>query len=142
MLNIGLVLLSLRGGYMMMAPERLHRDNPDGVLCLILLVIMPLFVLGAVAYSIYRWKCNVLLCPSWDRFPLNWWGDPLQSLFISTWNTAAITLGAIARLPIDKSADYRTIAFWMVASFGSITIGLLIGQFFAYRIFRNRIVAA
>lgn len=140
--NICSVLLCFFGGYSLMSPASLRISNPDGIVCLILLVGVPLFVLGSVAYAIYIRNCNALLRPSWDRFSLNWWGDPLQSLFLTTWNSMALTIGAIIRLPIDKSADCRAIAFWMAATFCCITIGLLIGQICAYRIYQNRIMSA
>jgi hypothetical protein len=38
-----------------MASETVRRTKPDPILCGILLVIMPLFALGAVYYSKYRW---------------------------------------------------------------------------------------
>ena len=50
----------------------------------LILVTTPLFALLTVNYSVRRVRrCNVdkLRRPSFDRDPLNWWFDPLQSLF-------------------------------------------------------------
>jgi hypothetical protein len=38
--NIGSVILAIKGGYDSLAPERLKTTNPDGILCLIILVVM------------------------------------------------------------------------------------------------------
>ena len=136
-INIGLVIFSFYFGYAIMAPAMLGHNNPDAILCVIVLVLIPLFALGSVYYSIYRWKCSTLRRPSWNRFPANWWFDPLQSLFMSTWAMAAVTLGSALRLPAVGFSG-----FWMSASLCCITIGLLVGQFFVYKIFRSRIVDA
>jgi len=62
--NVGLIILSVFGGYSLMSPERLRQENPDEILCLILLVVMPLFALGSVlipsAVENVR-SCGVLL---------------------------------------------------------------------------------
>lgn len=84
-------MLGLWGGYKTTSPETLSRTNPDVTLCAILLILMPVFALGTVYYSKLRWdRDNKMLArpfklsrPSWSRNPINWWGDPLQSLFIS-----------------------------------------------------------
>jgi hypothetical protein len=53
--NTGLIMAGLWDGYKTMASETLGRTNPDPILCGILLGIMPLFALGTVYYSKYRW---------------------------------------------------------------------------------------
>jgi len=76
-LNFTLLGLGLLGGYNSMNQEKLRHINPDPILCLVVLLIMPLFALGSVTYAIRRWKRDVLDRPSWTRNPFNWWGDPL-----------------------------------------------------------------
>jgi len=133
--NVGLIILSVFGGYSLMSPERLRQENPDEILCLILLVVMPLFALGSVSYSVGSGKCEKLRRPSWSRHAIDWWYDPLQSLFVSNWIMAALAIGSALRLP-----EVRSAGFWTFAMFCCLAIGLLIGQFLVYRVFRARIV--
>jgi hypothetical protein len=134
--NISLVALGLREGYISTAPEQLRRMNPDAVLCGILLVGTPFFALGCVNYSVRRWNVERLRRPSLDRNPLNWWFDPLQSLFISTCSVAAMAIGGLVHRPTGS------VAFWTVATYFCITLGLVIGQILVYRLYRNQVVAA
>ncbi len=143
--NIGIIVLGLWDGYETMASETVRRTKPDPILCGILLVIMPLFALGAVYYSKYRWdQENKILAwpfklrkPSWNRNPINWWGDPLQSLFVSTCYMGAMAVGASMRHPEIGSAG-----FWTLGVYCCIAIGLLVGQLLAYRIFHQRITVS
>jgi hypothetical protein len=133
--NTVLVTLALRDGYTSMAPESLRHTNPEPLLCVIILLIMPFFALGSVYYSIRRWKHDRLARPTWDRNPLNWWHDPLQSLFISTCVMAATAIGAALRRPVIGS-----VGFWTFGGYCSFAIGLLVGQLLVYRIYRGRII--
>ena len=140
--NIGIIVLGLWGGYETMGSERLRRTNPDPILCGILLVIIPLFALGSVYYSKYRWDLeNKILArpftlrkPSWNRNPINWWGDPLQSLFISMCYMGAMAIGASVRHP-----QIGSVGFWTLGVYCCFAFGLLGGQLLAYRIFQVRI---
>jgi hypothetical protein len=105
--NTGLVLLGVSAGYRTTSPEGLSRANPDAILCAILLILMPVFALGTVYYSL-RWNRDderilgrpfKLRRPSLNRNPVNWWGDPLQSLFISMCYMGAMAIGASFRRP-------------------------------------------
>lgn len=143
--NTGLVMVGLWDGYKTMSSETLRRTNPDPILCGILLVIMPLFALGTVYYSKYRWdEDNKILArpfmirkPSWNRNPINWWGDPLQSLFISMCYMGAMAIGAFFRRPETTSVGFSTFGVYCC-----FAIGLLVGQLLAYRIFRERITVS
>lgn len=123
-----------------MAPERLRHTNPDPILCLILLVIIPMFGVWTVYYPIRRSTNSIIQRPfklrpgSWNRNPINWWGDPLQSLFISMSYMAAMAVGAALRRPA-----FGTVGFWTFGVYCCLAVGLLIGQLLAYRIFRERI---
>src|SRR5215831_19914589 len=97
LVNIALVVLSVRQGYVSLAPEQLRHVNPDAVFCSLILLTLPLFALGTVRYSVRRWNVEKLRRPSLDRNPLNWWFDPLQSLFITTCNIAAMGVGSVLR---------------------------------------------
>jgi len=132
-LNISFVIISIWGGYGSLAPERLKNTNPDGILCLIILVAMSLFSIGAVSYSVKSCKCESLRIPSWDRNPFNWWYDPLQSLFMSTWIMSAMALGSMIRMPA-----YGSIGFWTFGVYFCWAAGTAIGQFFVYKIFHTR----
>ena len=136
-INIALVALALLGGYNSLSPEKLRHTNPDAILCGIILLGTPLFALLAVGFSIQGWKQNSLARPSFDRNPLNWWGDPLQSLFISTCGMAAMALGSAVRRPTIGS-----VGFWTVAVYTCFAVGLVIGQILVYRIYRENIIAA
>jgi len=136
--NIGLVTLTSWGGYASMAPERLRQTNPDAIACVSILVLMPLFALGSVYYSVRRWKGgNHLSRPSWNRNPLNWWGDPLQSLFISTCIAAATAISSALRRP-----TFGSVGFWTFGVYVCFTIGLLVGQVLVYRVYRGQIATA
>jgi hypothetical protein len=135
-LNISLLALSMRQGYASLAPEKLRHVNPDAVLCGVILLTLPFFSLGTVRYSVRRWNVGQLRRPSIDRNPLNWWFDPLQSLFISTCSGAAMAVGSLLHRPNGS------IACWMAATYFCFTFGLVIGQVLVYRVYRGRVVAA
>jgi hypothetical protein len=136
-INIALVVLALREGYDSTAPERLLRMNPDATSCGIILVVTPLFALWCVYYSMRRWNHEKLRRPSFSRNPLNWWHDPLQSLFISTCVFGAGAIGGAARRP-----SVNSVGFWMVGVHICFAVGLLIGQLLAYRIYSEQVIAA
>ena len=136
-MNIALVTLALLGGYESLAPEKLRHTNPDAIFCGLILLVTPLFAIWSVSYSIRRWNHNRLARPSLRRNPLNWWHDPLQSLFISTCVMAAMAIGSVARRPTIGS-----VGFWTVAVYTCFAFGLLIGQILVYRIYRKNIIAA
>ena len=133
-LNSTLVALAFWGGYNSMAPGRLLHINPDPVACLIILLAMPLFAVWSVRYSIRRWKSDPLSHPSWNRNPLNWWRDPLQSLFFSTCIMAAMAIGSAVQHPA-----FGSVGFWTLGVYCCFAVGLSVGQFWVYRIFRQRI---
>lgn len=133
-LNLVLIASAFREGYASLAAESLRHTNPGPVPCSVILLATPLFALGAVAYSIQRWKSDPLRRPSWSRNPLRWWRDPLQSLFIFTNVMVAMTIGSALQRP-----TYGSIAFWTLGVYACFAIGLFVGQVLAYRIYRQRI---
>jgi len=136
-INSILIGLALRGGYVSLAPDRLRHTNPGPILCLLLLLIMPLFAVGSVAYSIQRWKSDPLSRPSLDRNPLKWWTDPLQSLFVSTCIMAAMAIGGAVRQPA-----FESVGFWTLGIYCCFAIGLLAGQILVYRVYRRHIASS
>lgn len=136
-INTALVTAALLDGYKSLSPEKLRNTNPDAISCCLVLLGIPLVALLAVELSIRRWKHNNLARPSFDRNPLNWWGDPLQSLFISTCVMAATAIGSAVRRPTIGS-----VGFWMFAVYSCFALGLIIGQILVYRIYRKNIIAA
>jgi FtsH-binding integral membrane protein len=134
--NISLIALGVRQGYASLAPEQLRHVNPDAVFCSLILLTAPLFALLTVHYSVRRCNVDKLRRPSLDRNPLNWWFDPLQSLFISTCSVAAMAVGSLLHRPTGS------VAFWMVATYFCITLGLVVGQVVVYRVYQDRVVAA
>ena len=136
-INIALVALGLLGGYNSLSPEELRNTNPDSILCGIILLLMPLFAIGSVGYSIRRRNHSRLARPSLSRNPLNWWHDPLQSLFISMCVAASTTIGSALRHPTIGS-----VGFWTLGVYACFALGLLVGQILVYRIYRENIIAA
>jgi hypothetical protein len=130
------VASALWGGYVSMAPETLRRTNPDPVLCVIILLVMPIFAVVKVPLSLRRWKTDLLRRPSWNRNPLNWWSDPLQSLFVFTCVMGATAIGSAVRHPA-----FGSVGFWTLGVYCCFTIGTLIGQILVYRIYRDRIAS-
>jgi tellurite resistance protein TehA-like permease len=137
LLNCTLVVLALWGGYNSMAPERLSHTNPGLILCLVVLLIMPLFAVGSVRYAVRHWNRDRLNRPSWTRNPLNWWGDPLQSLFVSTCIMSAMAIGSSVQHPA-----FGSVGFWTMGVYSCFAVGLLVGQILAYRIYRQRIASS
>lgn len=135
--NIALVALGLLGGYNSLSPEKLRNTNPDAILCGSILLIMPLFAIGSVGYSIRHWNHSRLTRPSLGRNPLNWWHDPLQSLFITTCFMVSMAIGSALRHPTIGS-----VGFWTLGVYACFALGLLVGQILVYRIYRENIIAA
>jgi hypothetical protein len=134
--NASLIALSMRQGYVSLSPEQLRHVNPDAVFCSIILLTFPLFSLLTVYFSVRECNVDKLRRPSFDRNPLNWWYDPLQSLFITSCNTAAAGVGSLMRRAPGS------VAFWMMAMYFCAFFGLVIGQLLVYRVYRDRVVAA
>ena len=133
-LNILLIALSVWTGYFEMEPERLTRANPDALFCTAVLIGMILFCLGSVWYAISGAKQTTLRRPSWRRFSIDWWRDPLQCLFLACCFTGAMSIGAAFRL---RGATQT--GLWMFVFFLCMFLGLLIGQLFVYAVYRERI---
>jgi len=105
-INIGLMGMALRWGFVSISPGKLVHKNPDLIFCGAILVATPIFALLSVNYSIDRHKHDKIRRPSLSRNPLNWWHDPLQSLFISTCIMASTTLGGVLRHPAVGSVGF------------------------------------
>jgi hypothetical protein len=138
--NVLLVFSTLQGGYASMEPERLLHTNPDWTFCAAILLTMPLFSIGSVYYSIHRRNNKKIPRPSWNRNPLNWWDDPLQSLFISTWSASGVAAGGVLHSVIYRPV-IGTVAFWTLGANICFVLGLFIGQILVYRIYRQNIIA-
>ncbi len=130
--NLMLISLSIWTGYAGMNATTLQQMNPDAIFGIAILFVMPIFVIG----TLYLAKSNSFRRPSWNRFPLNW-DDPLQAAFITTWCSFGLFVGSLFRI-----RHSGILGFWTVALWGSIFVGLLIGQALAYRIYRDRITGA
>ncbi len=143
--NAGLVILGLWQGYKTTSPETLSHTNPDAIFCGLILIATPVFALWTVYYSKLRWdRDNKMLGrsfkvrrPSWSRSPINWWGDPLQSLFICMCIMGAMAIGALLRRPAIGS-----VGFWTFGMFCSVAVGLCVGQLLAFQIFKGHIATA
>lgn len=136
-INIALVAMALPGGYNSLSPEKLRNTNPDAIACGLILLVTPLLAIGSVSYSTRRWNHSRLARPSLSRNPLNWWHDPLQSLFISTCIMISTAIGSALRRPAVGS-----VGFWTLGVYACFALGLLVGQILVYRIYRENIIAA
>jgi hypothetical protein len=134
-LTFVLIGVSLWTGYSEMEPENLRHANPDAIFCTVVLIGMIAFSLGSVSYSVSGAKQTTLRRPSWRRFSIDWWRDPLQLLFESSCFTAAMAVGAAFRLRGTTETG-----FWMFMFFLCMFLGLLIGQLTVYAVYRERIV--
>jgi hypothetical protein len=132
--NLALIWLSVWTGYSEMEPERLSHANPDVVFCTLAFVTMILLSFGSVWYFLRRTKGALLRRPSWRRFSIDWWRDPLQCLCFMCSFMGAGALGAAFRLPGTSQTG-----FWMFMFFVSMFFGLLIGQFAVYAVYRENI---
>jgi hypothetical protein len=135
-LNSVAAALAFRGGYVSLNPETLRHTNPDLAACLSILLVMPVFAILSVGYSLRRCKTDRLRRPSLDRNPFNWWRDPLQGLFISTLIMAATAIGSAFHRP-----PFGSVGFWTLGVYVCFAIGLFVGQILVYRIYRQRIAA-
>ena len=135
LINIALLLLSVWMGYSSLEPNALPDTNPDKYLSMALLVVMPVFAFGAV--SIFGAGHNALRRPSWRRFAISWWRDPLQCLFLTTCSIGGVALGAAMHLPGTSARG-----FWMFMASFSMFIGLVVGQAIAYAYHRAKITKA
>ena len=136
-LNSVLIALALRGGYVSLSPDRLRHANPEPIVCLIILLGAILLSVSAVGFSIRRGKSEPLPRPSWTRNALNWLGDPMQGLFISTCIMVALTIGSALHLPKSGSAG-----FWTLGVYAYFSVGLFLGQILVYRIYRQHIASS
>jgi hypothetical protein len=136
-LNVALVILGLWGGYSSLDPDYLRQTNPDVVLCAAIIIALPLVSILGVYYGLKRLGLETLQRPSWNRFPLKFWFDPLEFIFIAKWLSLAAAVGGSMRLFLVGMSG-----FWTVALSWSFAIGLLVGERLIYILFRNRIASA
>jgi hypothetical protein len=133
-LNLTVFGLSISAGVSEMDPKELLHSNPDWIFCSAILLLMPVFTVGIVQYSISRSAQSFLRRPSWNRFSLSWWGDPLQCLFQTTYSTAAVVIGSATRFPSTTMTGH-----WMFAAWMATFLGLVAGQVIVYRLYRSRL---
>jgi hypothetical protein len=134
-INLAGLLLSVWTGYGSLGLDALRGTNPDKYLCITVLIMMPIFAIGAV--STFGAKHTALTLPSWRRFSINWSRDPLQCLFLSTCFVGGMALGAALHLSGTTSTG-----FWMFMTFLCMFIGLVVGQVIAYAVHRARLTRA
>jgi hypothetical protein len=131
-----LIPLVIFSGYRELRPEETARTNADWIFVTITFVGGSVFPLCAVAYSFNYSKKKILQKPSWDRHPLGWWTDTLQSLRISLVYSALFAFGALLALP-GADEKGRMIFFWLVA----MAAGLFVGERLVYAVYRKKIGA-
>lgn len=128
--NILLIPLSVWTGYAGMVSPRVSQAGPDFTLCVVLLIMLPVFVVATVRFAeICRFPR-----PTWDRFPFNWRRDPLQSLFMASVCSLGTFFGSLLRLTVSGIA-----AIGAVGVYGSIFFGLILGQTLVYWMYRKHL---
>jgi amino acid transporter len=120
--NTASILLSFWTGYVETAPERLVQMNPDIWACVSAFVVFAILPIASVCFA----KGCRLIRPSWSRSPFKWDEDPLQAIFVTTCCALGLFLGSLFRSIAQLSG------FWLAASFGSIFLGMLLGQLVVY----------
>ena len=128
--NVILISSAVWGGYKDTKPENLVHTNPDALLCALTLLITLFFAFGTLYWS----KAKRFERPGLDRFPLNWSGDPLQALFITTLWSLGLFAGSLAHAFSSGVAGV-----WTSISFACLAIGLTIGQLLGYWFLRDRL---
>ena len=125
-----LIPLSVWTGYAGMVSPRVSQAGPDFTLCVVLLIMLPVFVVATVRFAeICRFPR-----PTWDRFPFNWRRDPLQSLFMASVCSLGTFFGSLLRLTVSGIA-----AIGAVGVYGSIFFGLILGQTLVYWMYRKHL---
>jgi hypothetical protein len=132
--NTAVLLLSIWSGYAALNPGKLRGTNPDLVLCIAAFVVVMLFAIAAPHFA----TDATFRRPQWGRFPLSWWRDPMQTLFMTTCFWAGWVVGSAAHLFTVTLSSDKT-AMWTVLVYIAILAGLLIGQLMADALYRERI---
>ena len=129
-LNAVLIALSVWTGYAEKNPSAKTGSGPDLIFYAAIIIVIPVFALS----TIYFYPGQDLRRPKWDRFPLNWLGDPLQALFISTLCTLGLVVGSLFRFFQSGMIATQTL-FVHTCLF----VGLILGQQIIRLLYRNRI---
>lgn len=129
-LNVILIAISVWTGYVEMSSSVGRRSDADLIFCAAIIILIPVFAIGAAHLS----QTHNLRKPTLDRFPLNWWGDPLQALFIGTLSTLGLVIGSLFRFCQSGMLAVQTIAVY-----ASMFVGLILGQRIVYLLYRSRI---
>ena len=127
--NVLLIPFSVLTGYEGLVSSKVGEAGLDYRLCGTILIMMPLFVVASVRFAAVR----PFRKPTWDRFPFNWRGDPLQSLFVASGCSLAIVVGSLLRLFESGMA-----AIGSVSVSASIFVGLVLGQILVYWMYRKQ----
>jgi len=125
--NGALMVASVWVGYGELSPKRLGETNAEASLCILLIVLLPMLLVGWVHFSRRRYRR-----PAWNRSPFCW-RDPFQALFLSSRYLFAMFVGGLLRV---HESGLR--GFWVAAAFGSMALGLLIGEQIVYRVYPDR----
>ncbi len=134
MVNTGLLLLSVWSGYAALSSGRLKGTNPDPVLCIAAFIVVMLVAIAAPHFA----TVATFQRPQWGRFPLSWWHDPMQTLFVATCWWAGFLVGNLTRLISSNLSADKTVV-WTVLTYVAILAGLLVGQGVDYVVYRDRI---
>jgi hypothetical protein len=125
-------------GFEQVSPQYVAGTNPDVIFCISSFAGLAIFSLAAVAYALRRHPNLEIRPPSLMRFPLNWWIDPLQCLFISALGTTLMALGSIPGF--IHYGGY--LGYWTMAWDTSMAAGLWVGIVLVHLIYRKRLTSS
>ena len=129
--NVGILVFSIWQGAQMTKDFAHPHPLEDWIACPLILIGAYLFTFCSIWFS----KCDSFSRFSWDRFPLNWWYDPLQSLFMTTCIVTGWAVGSAFSLFYVGTNGLINLAL-----FSSGAAGFHLGQLSIYKVYRRRII--
>jgi hypothetical protein len=131
-----LIPIVIISGYRALSQEATAGTNVDWIFVTVAFVGLVAFSLGSVTYGFRYSKKEKMKRPTWDRHPIGWWTDTLQSLRFCWVSMALYAFGALFAF---RRADEkgRMMFFFLVA----MPAGLFVGERLVYAIYGKKIGA-
>ena len=131
-----LIPFTIFTGFHSLRPEDTAGTNPDWVLVIVTFIACSFFPLAAVAFGLNYTKKDSIQKPTWDRHPIGWWTDTLQSLRFTLVYLSLYALGAV--FAFQRADENGRMMFFFILS---MPVGLFLGERLVYAIYRNKIRA-
>lgn len=129
-----LIPVTILGGYRELSPEATARTNADWIFVSITFITCVFFPIGAVTFGFKYSGKAFMQRPTWDRHPMGWWTDTLQSLRLMLVYAALAALGAAFAFPHADKKGQMVFVFLL-----AMPVGLFIGERLVYAVYRKRI---